>query len=347
MATGVFFSAWRARELGPPPARVYDAHGVYQRDIGGPGQGPGEFQRPASIAIGTNGQIFLRDDAGRRILVYSQDGDYLHAYPMTGGMNTSRPMALSRDDVPYTTVFVGLRTDDPYRVFDIAMQAHGSDGPYGDLIMQPVADSFVPSVISSDDGSVQRPVPFSPREVWAVTADLDVIFGVSRSYRFEVRRRDGSLLEVERSAALVAVDPDEAAWHRANATAIMRDIIPDWIWNGPEVADTKPPFREFIPTGTGEIWVRRPGPGTPLPGCNQAAESSTQFSGDPCWTEQNVVDVFGNDGRYLGAVDAPAEMQFSPRPAIDGDNVVARTEDEAGTIMVKRYRLVLPGKGER
>ncbi len=249
-----------------PAVRVYDAHGVYQRDVGGPGQGPGEFQRPASIAIGTNGQIFLRDDAGRRILVYSQDGDYLHAYPMTGGMNTSRPMALSRDDVPYTTVFVGLRTDDPYRVFDIAMQAHGSDGPYGDLIMQPVADSFVPSVISSDDGSVQRPVPFSPREVWAVTADLDVIFGVSRSYRFEVRRRDGSLLEVERSAALVAVDPDEAAWHRANATAIMRDIIPDWIWNGPEVADTNRHFASSFPQGPARFGydARVPAPRCPV-----------------------------------------------------------------------------------
>ena len=249
-----------------PAVRVYDAHGVYQRDIGGPGQGPGEFQRPASIAIGTNGQIFLRDDGARRIWVYSQDGDYLHAYPMTGGINTSRPMALLVNDVPYTTVFVGLRTD------------------------------------------------------------------------------AGSLLEVERSAALVAVDPDEAAWHRANATAIMRDIIPGWIWNGPEVADTKPLFHEFIPSATGEIWVRRPGRGTPLPGCNQAAESSAEFSGDPCWAEQNLVDVFGNDGRYLGAVDAPAEMQFSPRPVIAGYNVVARTEDEAGTIMVKRYRLVLPGE---
>ena len=27
-----------------------------------------------------------------------------------------------------------------------------------------------------------------------------------------------------------------------------------------------------------------------------------------------------------------------------GDVVIASTEDEAGTIMVKRYRLVLPGK---
>ncbi len=43
----------------------------------------------------------------------------------------------------------------------------------------------------------------------------------------------------------------------------------------------------------------------------------------------------------------PEGFRLDPRPWIDGETVIARAEDEAGTIMVKRYRLVLPGEEGR
>jgi hypothetical protein len=58
------------------------------------------------------------------------------------------------------------------------------------------------------------------------------------------------------------------------------------------------------------------------------------------------VDVFDFDGRYLGGVNAPVEMSWTPLPSIRDDTVLATAQDEAGTIMVKRYRLVLPGEQE-
>ncbi len=60
-------------------------------------------------------------------------------------------------------------------------------------------------------------------------------------------------------------------------------------------------------------------------------------------------DVFGSDGRFLGRVDAPDEMvdqilRWARTPHFAGDRVTAVAIDDAGTIMVKRYRLVLPGE---
>ena len=52
----------------------------------------------------------------------------------------------------------------------------------------------------------------------------------------------------------------------------------------------------------------------------------------------------------LGDVEIPSIFynkrfqKFSPTPFLIGDMVLAAVEDEAGTIMVKRYRLVLPGE---
>ena len=48
------------------------------------------------------------------------------------------------------------------------------------------------------------------------------------------------------------------------------------------------------------------------------------------------------DGRFLGDLDIPDGMQLGPQPYISRDLIVARFQDDAGTPMVKRYRLVLP-----
>jgi hypothetical protein len=51
-------------------------------------------------------------------------------------------------------------------------------------------------------------------------------------------------------------------------------------------------------------------------------------------------DVFDNGGRFLGSVE---DLPHFNSPFMSGDTVVALAQDEAGTVMVKRYRLVLPG----
>ena len=52
-------------------------------------------------------------------------------------------------------------------------------------------------------------------------------------------------------------------------------------------------------------------------------------------------------GQFLGDLEVPDGFRWFPRPYITDDTVFAQFQDEAGTIMVKRYRLVLPGEGEQ
>jgi hypothetical protein len=326
-----------------PALRVYDHQGQWLHDIGGLGQGPGEYVSLSSIAIASDGRILVRDDDARRIWIYATDGDYVGAYEMSGGLHTSNPMVLSPDDVPFTEVFVALNRDDPNRMFVTAWQAHGEDGPFGEQIIQPIDESFTPGVASNEQGSVQRPVPFYAQEKRALARDLSVLFGVSEAYRFEVRKADGTVLVIERTGDPIAVDPHEADWNKRNTTAIMREVLPDWVWGDtPEVPSHKPAYDELIPTQSGAIWVLRPGPGERLADCDEDAETSEEFAAYPCWRDRRIVDIFGPDGRFLGSLEPPPEMRFSPRPFIDGDLIVAHAQDENATSMVKRYRLVRP-----
>ena len=336
----IFVSDWQA-----PALRVYDHQGTYLYDIGGPGQGPGEFQEPTSVAIASDGRVFLRDARARRIWIYTEPGEYVGAYEMTGGTRGPAAMVLSNDDVPYSLVIVKMLPDDPNRVWVTGMQAHGEDGPYGEPIMAPIDESFVPGSVSNEMGSNTQPVPFFAQEKRALTPALDVIFGVSHSYRFEVRHTDGSLLLIERTGEPVPVDPAEADWNKRRVTARMRLLQADWVWgDAPDIPPNKPAYDEFIPTHSGATWVLRPGPGIRLPECDDEAETSEEFAAFPCWRDRRVVDVFGPGGRFLGSIDPPTEMRFSPRPYIDGDLVIARAEDDNAMTMVKRYRLALPGE---
>ena len=325
-----------------PAVRIYTRDGTYQQDLGGVGEGPGEYQLPASVVVANDGRILVRDDRGRRILVFGSDGEYLEAYRLEGGLQTGTPMQLSPDGTPYTIVIVETLENDPSRLWILGMQAHGPDGPYGEPIIPPTQKISEGVLVARREGATSmNSVPFWPTESWTMTPTLDVISGVANEYRFEVRRADGSRRVVQHQSTPVDVAPDETNWYRRRATAQMRGVDPSWVWNGPEIPATKPAFSQLISSRSGEIWVLRPGPGERIDPCNEAAENSQDFAAEPCWREQNTLDVFGADGRYLGPIEVPRGMSFYPTPYIDGNVLIARVEDANGTIYVKRFRRVI------
>jgi len=55
-----------------------------------------------------------------------------------------------------------------------------------------------------------------------------------------------------------------------------------------------------------------------------------------------VFEVFDEEGKFLGAVDVPPEVAAANTFFIRDDLFIAGIEDDAGTPMVKRYRIVLP-----
>jgi hypothetical protein len=58
---------------------LFDEEGKFQKIIGRPGQGPGEFRRPISIYIDTKDTIYVLDSLNRRIEIFDSESDYIRS----------------------------------------------------------------------------------------------------------------------------------------------------------------------------------------------------------------------------------------------------------------------------
>ena len=190
-------------------------------------------------------------------------------------------------------------------------------------------------------------MPFHPRPYITMSSVGAWVTGLGNEYRFEIRHFDGRVVVIERHISPVEVSAGEADWRRQRAIDSARRRDPTWSWPGPEVPRHKPYFDVLLPDRSGRVWVRRLGPSTYYGDCSEAPGSAPRPDDQeptPCWRAAVIYDVFGADGRYLGGVDFPRGYPPVGDAFIRDDLFLLRGEDEAGTIMVKRYRLVLPGE---
>jgi hypothetical protein len=329
-----------------PVVRVYDMDGAYLQDIGGAGDGPGEFRQPAAMAVGPDDRIYVRDDSQARITIFEPDGFVDDTWPLGGGlMLLGMPIVITHDG----TVFSPGRTDtsEGYADIRVGMIPRGPDGPAGDPVDPPdfgfEAETFEVTARMGESVAVAMwPVPYWPEEEWTMSPTGALVAGVTDDYRFEIRHPDGRVTVVEKDWRPVPLEAEEATWHRENLTAQIRELSPEWVWDGPDLPGAKPAYERLAADESDRIWVLRAGPGRYDPECS----TDPEVDGPPCWTDTPLVDVFDLEGRFLGSVDAPEELdlfdEFFVPPYIEGDMIISVVEDEWGTIRVKRYRLVLP-----
>jgi hypothetical protein len=124
----------------------------------------------------------------------------------------------------------------------------------------------------------------------------------------------------------------------------MRRVESGWSWDGPDVPEAKPCYRDLLVGRHGRAWLLRHTEAERV-----EVEGEDRGPGAPerpevVWREPSVFDVFAPDGRYLGAVRPEVQVERSPPPVIRGDKVWAVTRDELDVPYVVRLRLVRPGE---
>lgn len=330
-----------------PIVRVYDLDGRHLRDIGGAGQGPGEFTNPCQITGSPDGSIFVLGPAanGGRINVYDEDGTPRDTWQVPPGFQCRARTVATRDGL--LALFSPIREPE-YR---IAIRVVGPDGSIGEPIPLPEFDYERWTIVSRGE-VVDTALPWTPRVTWAIGPEGALVAGASSEYAFQVRYPDGRTTQVSRTYDPVpTTDVEREYW-----TLLMPRRIPDdetFSWDG-RLPDTKRPYELFLTADSGEIWVLREGPATVLPDCDSSAliEGRRGPMPQPCFERTWTMDVFEAGGRYLGEVRMEGGAALGGDPFgfegafVRGDTAVAVATDEAGTIMVKRYRLALPGRGQ-
>ena len=330
-------------ESSPPRVRVYDMDGTHVMDIGSQGQGPGELNTPMSIGLLPDGSLVVRDDRNTRFHVFSPEGELIDDWELPGGSMTSAQMVISPDGTVYTSLPLPNVEARPRHRGWFPYRAGGSRGEpivFPDLEYETLSLGTITRTRAGGGRSTTTiSLPFAPRPVTIMSPVGAMIFGVGTDYRFEVRRLDGTTLIVERRVEPVPVDAGEAEWRRQRTIERTREMDPAWTWNGPDIPGQKPFFSGIYADKNSRVWLLRPGVSNYVPDCGDDPGEQ------PCWRSTSTTDVFGPDGRFLGTAELPNGSFLAPSAAfISDDMAVLRIEDETGTIMVKRYRLVLPGE---
>ena len=327
-----------------PAVRVYDHSGTFIRSIGRPGQGPGEYQYPAIVTADTTRRVFVLASRLARLNVYADSGEVLDSWPFPNSRCCAWSIYPLDRDAIWAPVQEWLDTERSGRRYGV--QAVGPDGPVGDV-------KWIPEIpyertTFTFDGRHEEVMPFSARLMWNPAPDGRLVVGGSDRYHFEVHGPEGQKLLVERYWEPTPVAAEHKEWERRRTIARMRIILgTDVVLAGSEIPDHKPAYADLIPTLSGETWVARQGISERLTDCAEdPLEAGAQAAFErPCWTDRQVVDVFSDDGRYLGDLGLPPGMQLSRlHTFVDGRLVVSVVQGANGTIMVKRYRLVLPGE---
>jgi len=352
-----------------PTVRVYDLAGTHVADIGRGGNGPGELGRPreggpTAIAFDDAGRLYVK--ASNRILIFSAAGEPLDTWTMDrphgewGGFGmaiTGEPAAILAENP--------VRCPE-YRPWGCASRilAASGDGTPEDRRQVPDLGYETPRIeVTFDHGHGPEftggTPTFVPELVWTVDAEGGLVVG--RADRYEINRyavagaaETGPRMVVSKYWEPVPVQDDEHDWY------LMRDRLQTSFESvtsvgGYDLDDGlprhKPAFQRFVAGADGGLWVVRPGPGEQRPGCAPPTSERVEMVMNPCWHDRPIFDVFGADGRFLGQAEAPEALgaarslaaMFQTHPFVDERMLLAVIEDESGTIMVKRYRLVLAG----
>lgn len=276
---------------GSRQVRRYSADGQHQWSVGGPGQGPGEFEQPGYIGHRADGSVLVWDRALIRLTVIGPRGQ-VATTETYGSASEDPPVAYGMfEDGALLTVFPhsiappapGALLRDTISLWRFDRATHGRA-----LVAR------LPGPLWIWTGRYQLLVPFTSNPLRAIAGSQLLTAGGAAA---EVRRYEASgklsaryvlpftSPEVTTSDVEHVVDTWVAQRQYGASAAVWRE----WLGRMP-LPELRPAFDRLLVDPTGNIWLRRFLP---------AMDSLT----GPVW------DVLQPDGVYLGSASTPVGLE--------------------------------------
>jgi len=309
---------------------VYNPDGVYQRSIGRPGSGPGEFGPAANaLLIGRGDTVVVPDLANQRINIIPIDGE---ASSFAIQMDQGIPLRfdlLGSGEIVAQRRPLNLPNQEAVAMDLIATQAY--DGTILDTLLTPKrGDSFT---ITGDRPTFKF---FSPEPVWTVLSENRLAFATSNSYRIEVFGPDGSLERIvtRPNEPIPVTDAHRrtlnglirAQWELAGVPPAQLDLLMEGVsWE-----DTWPAFTQMRAGPEGTLWVQRVRYLEDMTDEQLESFNPTLDQGSASW------DVYGSEGKYFGVIELPD--RFTPF-TFKGDRLFGVYRDEFDVQYVKVLRI--------
>lgn len=291
--------------------RVFGADGTYRRTLGRLGEGPGELNRPAGMAVDSEGRLWVMNWGNARYTAFEASTGELHR-------ETRRLASFAAFPWPG-------RFDELDRLVDVGLDRNGNPAILRtDTAFVPVDTLRLPQAAEEDritfrrDGMMVMSAmePFAPLPGWASRPKGGIVIGEGAEYRLHRLGFDGDTtmtVELLRDPVRVSeAERDSALSAWAEMAEATGGATPD---RQPRVRETKPAHGALFVDDRDRIWVR-----------------PNRAGGGPAW------DIIGEDGRFLGQVTVPVPPSYVT-PSVRDDRLALVTHvDGVPTVVV--YRIV-------
>lgn len=329
---------------------VVGLDGELIRELGRPGEGPGEFATSGAMAVFADGRVVVVDLSRRGYHIFAADGEFerwVRVAQPPAIVRTSRVVAQPGVDavIGVPTLATGMTMtgrafDEPVRL-DTSHAFERTTLSGDESQTDTIAEAWLPPIdtegLDRKDLRNYGPLPtrllpeFTPELHWGVLPDGRVAFSDSSTYKVKVARVGSGVVRIMTrpfapepvTARAIRAEKDrrlrrleESARPGTNLQARRREI---------EELDFHTELSVIRGLGTtwgGEIWVLRRGDGP---------------------HDDGPIDVLAPEGRYLGSFRAG---EVALPDAFGPDGLVAYVErNELGvqTVVVRRVVPVIPG----
>lgn len=340
------------------PVAVIDRSGSLIRTIGGPGEGPGEFDEPRGLAVWRDGRLAVADVGHSAYQLFTPDGEFERLVRMRGGsgafsglMNARsrlRPdpagqaliaQGISSGESAFTSAvgrMFGADAAEEGRVDDRGLERLRLDGE--DVVGEKLLEGWRPA---TDDDGQESPLDlsdpssivgtimggerwFEPELLWDILPDGGIVYSDSTAYRIRVTDPGGRAIRtLTRPFAPKPVTRGVRSAVRDRSLAQL---------SGGEGGDMQAAIREQIRNRgfMDEIPV--------LSALRTTCDGALwiQRRGEEPWDEDGPIDVMRADGAYVGSYAAGATDMPE---AFGPDGLVAfveRDELDIPSIVVRR-----------
>jgi hypothetical protein len=303
--------------------KVFSPDGIWERTIGEPGSGPGQFgQQIGPVLVGRGDTIIVPDITNQRANLITPDGESLGSLPvdMQAGIPIRWEMRNDGAIVAQLRQLIPPSAGPPDTVDVIVAQGYG--GAISDTLAA-VASGKTFSMSAAGQPEFHF---FSPEPIWALTGDGGMLLGTNDEYRFVIHGPDGTASRIVSipSEPAVVTDEDRSLFVSALESLWGEAGVPP---QGIQQLKSGISFEDHF---SGTLWVQRIRPLSQMSAEEKESFNPLQNIGSARW------DVFDAEGRYLGIV----EMPFHYQPlGFHGNDVLGVWRDDLDVQYVKVLRI--------
>ncbi len=280
--------------------KVYDEEGNFLRNIGKPGQGPGEFQIPAGLVLTPNNELMVEDSLGRRLAFFTLEGEFIKNVSIADKMS-----------------LLGLISDAEGNFLGRQL---GMEGQKMFFEMKKYDKDLNP-VFTLDKVDFEIPIPGSGKKVdlmdmlalYLFDSSGNVFYGRNKDYEIKVFDPEGthvrSIRKDYKPVKVTQEDIDKML--EQMDTSMMGSTDPSELFEFPKEF---PPYQMITIDEQDRLFVR------------------TWVKGKE--EDSVIVDVFDAEGRFISQFETKLDIRIWK-----GDKVYGLEENEDGYMIVKRYRV--------